>query len=89
MLLPVVNSLKRPTIFPHLTELHLLYKGRGFISDARLGQAIQDVVLLRKGKITHLTTVFCDADVMRFLRDQIPYLKVRYPLVHDHWRLIL
>ena len=56
--------------FPHLKKLHLLDD----TMDAEIAQAIQDVLLLRKGTITHLTTRM-PQDVA-VLRDHVAHLKV-------------
>jgi len=78
MLRPVFNSLMRePILFPHLTQLHMSFGGTGLISDPVLAETIQNFVILREKRITHLTTpAYRDVEVMQFLRDQIPYLKV-------------
>ena len=65
-------------IFPHLSELRLL----GYHLTMEVAQAIQDVLLLRKGTLTHLTTCMPkDVAVLQFLRDHVPNLEVYYPFV--------
>ena len=56
--------------FPHLKKLHLLDD----TMDAEIAQVIQDVLLLRKGTITHLTTRMPQDVTM--LRDHVAHLKV-------------
>ena len=77
--LQVLNSLRRrPMIFPHLSELHLLNR----CLNMEIAQAIEDVLLLQKDIITHLTTRMPeDAAVLQFLRDHVQNLKVYYPFV--------
>jgi hypothetical protein len=63
--------------FPHLTELHLhppIYTGdAGHWPCA----AVKLVVLIRKGRITHLTTPgFGDNDDMEFLKKHVPHVEV-------------
>jgi hypothetical protein len=59
--------------FPHLRELRLL----DYTMDAEIAQAIQDVLILRKGAITHLTTRMPqDVAMLQFLRDHVAHLKV-------------
>ena len=65
-------------IFPHLSELHLF----DYHLTIGIAQAIQDVLLLRKGTLTHLTTCMPkDVAVLQFLRDHVPNLEVYYPFV--------
>jgi hypothetical protein len=75
--LQVLNSLRRrQMIFPHLSELHLL----DYHLTMEVAQAIQDVLLLRKDALTHLTTRMPkDAAVLQFLRNHVQNLKVCYP----------
>ena len=77
--LQVLNSFRRrPMIFPHLSELHLL----NYYLTMEIAQAIQDVLLLRKDTLTHLTTRMPkDASVLQFLRDHVQNLKVYHPFV--------
>ena len=72
--LQVLNSLRRrPMIFPHLSELHLL----DYHLTMEVAQAIQDVLRLRKDTLTHLTTRMPkDVAVLQFLRDHVSNLKV-------------
>jgi hypothetical protein len=59
--------------FPHLKKLHLL----DYTMNAEIAQAIQDVLLLRKGAITHLSTrVPQDVAILQFLRDHVAHLTV-------------
>ena len=62
--------------FPHLKKLHLS-EYYCTIMDAEIAQAIQDVLILRKGTITHLTTRMPqDVAMMQFLRDHVAHLNV-------------
>jgi len=76
-----------PTIFAHLTELHLLYEmGRMYYEPyydqmhSRLGKVIRDLVHFRKGSIIHLTIPPFDDDIIEFMRGHVPYLKVSPPV---------
>jgi len=71
-----------PTIFTHLTELHLLYE-QYYIYDklySRLGNVIQNLVRSRRGSITHLTIPPFGDNIMELLRGHVPHLKVGPPL---------
>lgn len=77
-------------IFPDLAELHLLSDPWEVLSNAEIAHDIQDVLFLRKGTITYLTTpAFRVIDAAQFLKDHVPYLEVRYPPVHSLRRLII
>jgi len=75
-----------PTIFPHLTELHMLYDLYYIrISDndySRLGEVIRDLVHFRKGSITHLTIPPLDDNIMESLKGHVPHLKVCHSSFH-------
>jgi len=73
-----------PTIFTHLTELHLLYEVYYIDREpySRLGQVIQDFVRFREGSITHLTTPPFDDNIIKLLRGRVPHLKVCHSSLH-------
>jgi len=73
-----------PTIFTHLTELHLLYEVYYIDSErySRLGKVIQDLVRFREGSITHLTTPPFDDNIMEVLRGRVPHIKVCHSGCH-------
>jgi len=79
-----------PTIFAHLTKLHLSYapysnRHNHSQSYSRPGKVIQDLVHFRNGSITHLTIPPFDDNIMELLRGHVPHLKVchlRFHLLH-------
>jgi hypothetical protein len=76
-------------IFPQLAELRLLNEEAFTTCKPKLNEVIRDVLLLRKGRITHLTTpAFHDNDMMDFLRKHVPHLEVCYSHFHCHMSLI-
>jgi hypothetical protein len=80
----VLSALRdQPTIFPHLTELRLFYNET--VADSKLRETIRDVLLLRKGRITHLTVPpFHGDDGMDFLKKYVPHLEVCCVCFHRH-----
>lgn len=90
------SLIKHPEAFPHLSELRLPFKIDDRYNSSRdpvgvygLDESIRDFLVLREGKISHLTIPpFPENNVTESLKKHVPYLKVRDLISCRHPSLI-